>query len=138
MSLWLQERWAGYIKKLEKVVNGEQVDKMICAESNIELYDILADKHLHTVYAKRPNPYGDKLQKNRDNFVGLEMKEQCEALLQILQLTKIGITETNLVLIGESPRSGIMLLSKKIKQGDSFAIILQSVTGLYERKELIF
>lgn len=138
MSLCLQERWTGYIKKLEKVVNGEQVDKMICAESNIELYDILVDKHLHTVYAKRPNPYGDKLQKDRDNFVGLEMKEQCEALLQILQLTKIGITETNLVLIGESAHSGKMLLSKNVKAADRPAIVCQSVSGLYERKEPIF
>ena len=138
MSLCLQERWTGYIKKLEKVVNGESADKMICAESNIELYDILADKHLHTVYAKRPNPYGDKLQKDRDNFVGLEMKKQCEALLQILQLTKIGNTEANLVLIGESAHSGKMLLSKNVKVADRPAIICQSVTGLYERKEFIF
>ena len=138
MSLCLQERWIGYIKKLEKVAAGGQLEQMICKESNIELYAVLVDKHLHTVYGKRPNPYGEKLKKDRENFVKLELKQQCEALSQILQLTKIGNTETNLVLIGESAHSGKMLISKNLKKEDNPAIIEQSVTGLYERKEYIF
>ena len=66
------------------------------------------------------------------------MENQCEAILQILQLTKIGNNETNLKLIGESEHSGKMLISKNLKATDKPAIICQSVTGLYERKIYIF
>ena len=138
MSLCLQEKWKGYIKKLENIRNGRIPDQEVCVTSNIELYDVLVEKQLHSIYAKRPNPYGDKLQKNRENFVGLTMEEQCEALLHILQLTQIGTTETDLVLIGESAHSGKMLLNKHMKEADLPAVISQSVTGLYEKKEYIF
>ena len=99
---------------------------------------MLTDKHLNSVYAKRPNAYGQKLVDDRGNFVNLNLESQCEAILQILQLTKIGNNETNLKLIGESEHSGKMLISKNLKDTDKPAIICQSVTGLYERKIYIF
>ena len=74
----------------------------------------------------------------KDVFLGLDLKQQCEALIQILQLTKIGITETNLNLIGEASRTGLIRISKNLKELDNPAIINQSVTGLYENKIWIF
>ncbi len=138
INLHLQKKWTDYIRKLEKTANSKQVDQDVCHESNMELYDILTDKHLHSIYARRPNPYGSKLQNDRGTFAGLEVLQQCEALLQILQLSKIGITRTNLTLIGESLNSGEMKMSKNLKAEDHPAIICQSVTGLYKRKEYIF
>lgn len=135
VNLCLQTAWIKYIKNLEKVINEKRLNKMISIEKNIELYDVLVDKHLHTIFAKRPNSYGNKLVKDRENFVRLTIENQCVALLQILQLTKIGITETNLSLIGESPHAGKMTMSKQIKKEDHFCVIYQSPTGLYERKE---
>ena len=55
-----------------------------------------------------------------------------------MQLTRIGTTETNLKLIGESDRSGIISISKNLKEADRLAVISQSATGLYEKKEWIF
>ena len=138
MSLCLSEKWVTYIKKLEKAVNMQILEKVITSEENLKLYNILTDKHVSTVYSKRPNAYGQKLLAGREKFAALELKQQCEALLQILQLTKIGSTETNLTLIGESEHSGKIQISKNLKASDRPAIISQSVTGLYEKKEWIF
>lgn len=138
MNLCIHEKWTTYIKKLEKLVLGQIKEQSITSEANIELYDLLTDKHLNTVYTKRPNAYGQKLADDRSNFINLKLENQCEAILQILQLTKIGNNETNLKLIGESEHSGKMLISKNLKATDNPAIICQSVTGLYERKIYIF
>lgn len=138
MSLYLPEYWTKYIKKIEKVVNMQVIEEMITPEENIKLYDILVDKHVNTVYSKRPNAFGKKLLSARDKFGELKLEEQCEALLQILKLTRIGTTETNLTLIGESNRSGIISIRKSLKADDKPAIISQSATGLYEKKEWIF
>ena len=138
MNLCLPAKWVTYIKKLEKAVNVQIFEEVITSGENIKLYDILTDKHANTVYAKRPNAYGQKLLADRKTFVALQLKQQCEALLQMLQLTKIGSTETNLLLIGESEHSGKILISKNLKTSDRPAIISQSATGLYEKKEWIF
>jgi len=114
------------------------IEDKITTEQNNRLYDILADKHANSIYAKRPNAYGQKLLDAKEKFVVLELKQQCEALLQILQLSKIGITETNLELIGESGHAGKMRISKNLTEADRPAVISQSATGLYEKKERIF
>ena len=138
MSLYLSEYCTKYIKKIEKVVNAQVIEEMVTPEENIKLYDILVDKHVNTVYSKRPNAFGEKLLNARDKFGELKLEEQCEALLQILKLTRIGTTETNLTLIGGSNRSGIISIRKNLKADDNPAIISQSATGLYEKKEWIF
>ena len=58
MSLCLSEKWVTYIKKLEKAVNMQILEKVITSEENLKLYNILTDKHVSTVYSKRPNAYG--------------------------------------------------------------------------------
>ena len=138
MNLCLAEKWITYVKKLEKAVNVQLVEQLITPESNLELYDILADKHAYSVYAKRPNAYGERLLAGKEDFIKLTLDRQCEILLQILQLTKIGTNEANLKLIGESEHSGKMLISKNLKELDRPMMICQSVTGLYEKKMRIF
>lgn len=138
MNLCLPEKWISYIKKLEKFFVSQTKEEIITLEKNEELYELLIDKHLNTVYSKRESPHGQKLLDGKDVFLGLDLKQQCEALIQILQLTKIGITETNLNLIGEASRTGLIRISKNLKELDNPAIINQSVTGLYENKIWIF
>ena len=138
MNLCLLEKWISYIKKLEKFYVSQTKDEIITLEKNVELYELLIDKHLNTVYSKRESPHGQKLLDGKDVFLRLDLKQQCEALIQILQLTKIGITETNLNLIGEASRTGLIRISKNLKELDNPAIINQSVTGLYENKIWIF
>ena len=133
-NLCLSDKQRRYIKKIEKLSETEAVDDTLCESGNIELYDALADKHMHTIYAKRPNAVGEKLEKAREQFVELAVDDQCKVLYQILQLTKIGPVSADLTLIGESAHTGVMLISKKLKQTDSVYLVEQSVTGLYEKK----
>ena len=138
ISLCLSTKWITYIKKLKKAVNIQIVEEVVTSEENIKLYNLLADKHANTVYSKRPNAYGEKLLADREAFIKLDLRQQCEVLLQILSLTKIGTTEANLLLIGESEHSGKILISKNLKASDRPAVISQSPCGLYEKKEWIF
>lgn len=138
MSLYLPGNWTTYIKKLEKAVTWHILEEEIVPEQNIKLYDVLADKHVNAVYAKRPNAFGQKLLDGREKFVALGLEGQCEMLLQILKLTQIGITEANLELIGAHKKSGTIKISKNLNEADRPAVISQSATGLYEKKEWIF
>ena len=138
MSLCLPTKWVTYIKKLEKAVDIKIIEEVITPENNIKLYDILADKHVNTVYAKRLNTFGKKLLDGREKFVLLGVEEQCEILLQVLRLSRIGTTVANLKKIGASDGSGEMKTSKNLKASDRPAVINQSPCGLYEKKEWIF
>ena len=138
MSLCLPTEWVTYIKKLEKAVDIKIMEAVITPENNIKLYDILADKHVNTVYAKRLNTFGKKLLDGREKFVLLGVEEQCEVLLQLLRLSRIGTTVANLKKIGASDGSGEMKTSKNLKASDRPAVINQSPCGLYEKKEWIF
>ena len=138
MSLCLPTKWVTYIKKLEKAVDIKIIEEVITPENNIKLYDILADKHVNTVYAKRLNTFGKKLLDGREKFVLLGVEEQCEVLLQVLRLSRIGTTVANLKKIGASDGSGEMKTSKNLKASDRPAVINQSPCGLYEKKEWIF
>lgn len=138
MSLCLPTKWVTFIKKLEKAVDIKIIEEVITPENNIKLYDILADKHVNTVYAKRLNKFGKKLLDGREKFVLLGVEEQCEILLQVLRLSRIGTTVANLKKIGASDGSGEMKTSKNLKASDRPAVINQSPCGLYEKKEWIF
>ena len=135
VNLCLSESNIIYIKKIEKYIETAVADDMLCSDMNIELYDVLTEKHVLTVYNKRPNPIGEKLRKAREKFVELAVYEQCKMLYLILQLSKVGpISGVDLTSIGESAHTGMMLLSKNIKQPEKMQWIDQSVTGLYEKK----
>lgn len=134
VNLCIAEKWIEYIKKLEKLQATAVKDEVISSNSNMELYDILTDKLMNTVYAQRPNPVGDKLLHRKEIFCELETEKQCEVLLQVLQLMQVGSTKANLSLIGESVNVGTMKISKNIKEPEKVNLISQSVTGLYEKK----
>ena len=99
---------------------------------NIELYSILAEKHSSSIFAKRPNPVGTKLVKEKETFSKLELVDQVSVLLQILQLSAIGITQADLRAIGGAGIAGKMLISKDISKQEEALLIMQSPTGLYE------
>ena len=92
------------------------------------------EKHKSGIYAKRPNPVGDKLSAKFGIFKDLEVSKQCEVLIQIVGLSAIGITSADLTLIKEAPKCGIMLMSKKINGAKELLLINQSVTGLFESR----
>ena len=103
-------------------------------EQNIELYMLLLQKHQTGIYAKRPNPMGEKLLKRSDRFRQLDVGEQCGVLVQLLQLTAIGIPCADLSLLNEAPKCGVMLMPKKLNEGGELLLVNQSVTGIFESR----
>lgn len=133
VNLCLRQEWIQYIKKLDKYAEFSQLDKELSKEKNEELYQVLLEKHQKGIYAKRPNPVGDKLAKGYIRFEELELNEQCEVLAQMIKLSSIGAAAYgDLKLIGEAPKCGVMLMSKKISDAKEMILINQSVTGLFE------
>lgn len=133
VNLCLNREWVEYIHLLEKGFENGNWSLKINKESNSELYALLTDKHCNTIFSKRPNPVGEKLRSEQNTFNQLPLDNQVNLLLQILQLSAIGITQADLREIGGAGIAGKMLLSKDISKYDEVFLIYQSVTGLFEK-----
>lgn len=132
IPLCLSQKWSCYVKKLEKSVADGYVDENVTTERNMELYDILVEKHTGSIYTKRPNGVGNKLSNGRDRFVKLFELEQAQVLMQILQLTQLVNLGADLSFIGGAKKSGIMSISKNVSEAEEFVLINQSPAGLFE------
>lgn len=132
VNLCLKQEWVQYVKKLEKYGESKILGEDISEEKNIALYELLAEKHQKSIYAKRPNPVGEKLAKASEKFKQLKVSEQCEVLNQVLSLSAIGPAYADLSLIGGAPKSGVMRIAKNITDVKELLLVNQSVTGIFE------
>lgn len=132
VQLSLFSSWINYIKKIENSVEKNQVDKDISIDTNIELYDLIVDKHVNGIFKRKPNYVGEKLKTGKEKFIQLSLENQCKALIQILNLTSIGTAVGDLSMIGGASISGKMLMNKEISKYNQVKIINSSVTGIYE------
>lgn len=125
-----------YIRELSKISNENVQSKVIedFREKNLDLYNILVEKHCEKIYAKRPNPIGGKLKDKLEKFKTLDLLEQVMILNEILKLTKLSNMGANLSLIGEASKAGIMTLNNNISGKTEFKLINKSITGLYENE----
>jgi CRISPR-associated endonuclease Csn1 len=138
VAMILSYDFVKYVKKISQIQERdhslEEIEEMeeVCSKKNLELYDQLVYKHGKAIYAKRPNPIGDKLLNWRGKFISLNIKDQIKVLLQILQLSMLSNMGADLTAIGGAKKIGVATLNKKISDKDEFKLINQSVTGLYE------
>ena len=132
VSLCLSQNWNNYIHYLDKYTESGYINRNITKEKNDQLYDQLTQKHSKTILEKRPNSMGTKLADGRADFESLNIKQQCDVLLQIIGLTQIGATEVDLKLIGGSSRSGSMFIGKRVSSMESVLLVCPSVTGVYK------
>lgn len=123
--------WQGYISKIEKYIDFKSVDKDITSERNIELYDEILGKHKNSIFSRKRNPLYNLIESCRDNFVGLSLEEQMQALYQILFLTRMGTNVSNLSVIGAGANVGLMHLNATISKASSVKLIEISITGMY-------
>lgn len=146
MQLVVDSTQEKYIKQIVSYLNKcveLRKDKMITEydgitfEKNMLLYDVLHDKLSNTVlnvkFANTANIMGCK----KEGFKNCTLKEQCEVLMQILNILHANVRSGDLSLLGESKQSGIITTSNKIaptKNVKSFKIINQSITGLFEQE----
>lgn len=132
VNLCLSAERTEYIRLLEKYQQRGRLAEEITAEKNMELYRNICEKHNTGIYSMRPNPMGKRLSEGEGRFATLSLENQCDTLLQILQLTAIGLPRADLKMIGGTASAGIMLLSKNISKAHQALLVNQSVTGIYE------
>ncbi len=104
---------------------------------NIELYDTLTHKLLTTVFKNKFERLGNILNDKRDTFEKLPIYEQCYVLMQILTILHANVRTGDLTFIGEAKKSGVVSVGCEIKKSktlQSFKIIHQSITGLFEKE----
>ena len=134
IGLCLNQKWNNYIHKLEKIEDKGWTEDIFTVEKNVALYDELFFKHCNGIYAKKTNSIGKVIRDGRERFQALTLTEQCKCLLQIINLSIIGLTSADLKVIGGAGKCGVMLISKNISSTIEFKLIHQSVTGIFEKE----
>lgn len=132
VALCLNLNWINYVHCMEKIVEyGKQEDLngIVNCDKNVQLYEILSDKHSKGIYRNKPNSLGKKLSDKLDLFVNLDVKEQIKVLLEILKATQyqnsnVDAQEIDLKM---SPNR----ITNDVSGQDEFLLINQSVTGIY-------
>ena len=136
-----------YIKKilgyLEKYPNSKVTSYQgITKEQNLDIYDLIFHKCSNPPF-NTWDKFADMasvLQNRRDVFCGLSVEEQIKALKEIVSILKSGRSVfCNLSSLNESKQSCISKLGAIItgnKKINSFVIVDQSPTGLFEKKSV--
>lgn len=140
-QLFLDDKFMQYLKPISKYMQTRRRlkkqdilpnKKEITKENNLCLYDALLDKLSSDIYAglsvAGQAPF---LRKHRDDFIALDLKAQCEMLIQVLHLMQCNSLAADFRIFGGGERSGIIQSSKKIKSDAK--IIYQSPTGYYRK-----
>lgn len=135
VQLCLGGYWENYIRHLENyLTSGKEGDnrEIITVKNNIELYDILINKHTRTIYQKRPNSVARKIVNARDKFADLRLTEQAASLIELLKATQC------LNLSIDDKATGIkaspMKINNNISGEEEFHLIYESVTGIYTKE----
>ncbi|MBQ3087840.1 MAG: type II CRISPR RNA-guided endonuclease Cas9 [Clostridia bacterium] len=146
MQLVLDKKHADYIKYitnyLDKCTELRTVKEItpwdhLSAEENIALYDALFEKLTNSIYNVKFGKLANTLSAKKDKFVLLSVYEQCTVLMQILNILHCNVLTGDLSLLGEGKNSGETTIGNKIAKSStmqSFKIIHQSITGLFEQE----
>ena len=129
------KRISNYLAKCTELNNVKPIDSTdkLSEQENLELYDVLTNKLLNTVYKLKFTRLGNILKDKREVFEKLEVSEQCKVLMEILNILHANVRTGDLTSIGGSKQAGVSYISCTINC-DSFKLINQSVTGLYEKQ----
>lgn len=106
----------------------------ICAERNLELYDMLIAKSANNLYKNRPASQTKTLQEQRELFKELALNEQIHILGEILKLFKCASTSADFKFIGKGSRCGIIQVGSNITKCMECILINQSPTGVFEQE----
>lgn len=142
-QLILSPQWNAYIKGIVKYLERCRIARKnleitsfdrITAQENLTLYQLFLDKLRVPQYAALyPTPLKE-LEARREKFAALEIKAQCEVLVQILNLFACTSDKMNLKLLGGKENMGIVQRTKNLKADSDMRLIHQSVTGVFEKE----
>ena len=132
------------IKKIEKYLEKNylnEVSEEFDGFSNNDLYliyEILVDKLSETVYNKRPSNQYKILDNNREIFEELETFEKAKVINEIITMLRCDASTTaDLKLVGGPSTAGGLTVNKNTVGASCLVLINQSVTGLYEEREVL-
>ena len=101
---------------------------------NLELYDRVSNQLEKDIYNGVSFDSPRKvIKQGRDKFISLDIKSQVIVLLEMIHLLRCNSSISNLSLINGLSRSGLIQKNKKINAKNSFEVIDQSITGVYEK-----
>lgn len=141
-QLILGYKWEKYMKRICGFVHRKEENKNaviksidgINREENLELYDILLEKHVSKIYSNRPSKQIETLKAGRKQFIELTLEEQCDVLFKIGSLFWNKSVTANLTAIGGKATVGLMNFNKNVTD-KNLLVIDQSVTGVFENKK---
>ena len=151
IQLMLDEKWYDYFSMMEKLTsllakvpdNEKQANALRLMESmglsqkkNLELYDILNAKERDSLYKYRPANQTQFLEAVRPRFSELDGSEQCEVLLQMVNLFTCTPINANLKKIGGGGSVGIVKFQSTVSNKGSI-LLHRSPTGIFEQKRSI-
>lgn len=140
IQLVLGYNWEKYIRNIIKYLNQNAVREinerdLITKEENLDLYDLIIDKLINTVYSVKFFGISEKLSLRRELFAELPIERQCVVLNEILKILQANVRHGDLTNIYEAKSVGALYTNMKIseiKNVKSVKLINQSVTGLFE------
>jgi hypothetical protein len=98
------------------------------------LYDELTRKLNQECFKKRPGNFASKLICKRDRFIELNCDNQIKVLSELFDYFGTTPVLGDFSLIGEGANVGILIITSNFDLvKNSYSIINQSVTGLYEK-----
>ncbi len=147
VQLFITQEYADYFRPIIKFINKKKLwkdpDLKITPNDNIDrektakCYDLLVEKANSSIWRKRPNIQNELLSKGKEKFAVLPLEQQCELIVNVLQLfsaSSAGSGGTDLTLIGGSKQAGTLRRSNNITKEEQVLIIHQSPTGLFEQR----
>lgn len=139
-QLWLDNGSAKELKKISnhfrdvKKYNNKDLpvrEEEFSKEQNLALYDLFTEKLGGKIYAGLPVQGQIKnLEKGRDKFEALELKDQLFVLMEILKFMRCNSMTSNIKLIGGAENAGKNRISKLIQDSD-VKMISCSPTGYF-------
>jgi CRISPR-associated endonuclease Csn1 len=141
IQLVLDYQQEKYIKKIskyhDKCKNNNKIFDItkfdgITADDNLILYDDLCKKTTNSIFKTILNDFGNQLVEKRNYFISLSLYEQCETLIGILKYLKCDTVNDDLKCLDVKCKPYRM--NKKLSSNESFKIINQSITGLFEQE----
>ncbi|MBD5529372.1 MAG: type II CRISPR RNA-guided endonuclease Cas9 [Lachnospiraceae bacterium] len=135
VQLCIGKHWENYIRHLENfLISGKEYDnrEIVTNRANIELYQLLLEKHTQTIYRERPHSIAQKMIDAKDKFKSLNLIEQASSLMELLKATQC----TNLPIDDKATgiKTSRMKINNDITRADTFLLIYESVTGIYTRE----
>ena len=108
----------------------------ITNEDTLHLYDVFTDKLEHSVYSRNSNlaSAAEVMVNGRKKFESMKIEEQCQLLGNVLHLFQCNAVLGDLTAIDGVKSTGKLRVSKKMQQDQNISLVLQSITGFYEKK----